>query len=403
MAKLENYKGGIQLIAGITQKGGDFALMEANAIQVDEDGTRLDSKLDSIKYDIENLQITTKLFEVTSYEELESKKDEANPGDIGVVTSEYGVKTAYYWNDEINNWSALDGNYNASNIYFKENFKFTESVGTVIVGPSGYAEVSAKGKNLNDFISEIFSKEKPGTIEVPPSVSIILRDNGVDVVKDVSYEVGTTFNPSYIATFNPGKYEYGPETGVEATNWNITSTSGDIWLSSEGSGSEFIITEDTNYSINVNVDYTEGVISNSNMGNSAFENNAKIDSGSISATSASISGYRAWFCGYKDESNKIDISSIESKDIRNLNSYKEDWPTSIETNKMKQIIFASPTGVGYKPVVKNSVTEAPQTVNGPITVQVEGKHGYNAISYDIYYIDNAIAASGTSTFNIAKE
>lgn len=46
MAKLENYKGSVELIAGITQKGGgDFALVEANAVQTREDGTRLDAEL----------------------------------------------------------------------------------------------------------------------------------------------------------------------------------------------------------------------------------------------------------------------------------------------------------------------------------------------------------------------
>lgn len=50
MAKLNNYKGSVQLIAGIIQKNnGDFPLLEANAIQVDESGKRLDAELQEIK------------------------------------------------------------------------------------------------------------------------------------------------------------------------------------------------------------------------------------------------------------------------------------------------------------------------------------------------------------------
>jgi hypothetical protein len=46
MAKLTNYTGSVELMAGITQKGGgNFPLIEANAVQVDENGTRLDEKL----------------------------------------------------------------------------------------------------------------------------------------------------------------------------------------------------------------------------------------------------------------------------------------------------------------------------------------------------------------------
>ena len=53
MAKLENYNGSVELMAGITQKGGgDFALVEAGAVQTREDGTRLDTELEALQSDI---------------------------------------------------------------------------------------------------------------------------------------------------------------------------------------------------------------------------------------------------------------------------------------------------------------------------------------------------------------
>lgn len=55
MAKLENYTGSIDLISGLRQKnGGTFPLMDANAVQTREDGTRLDVELDEIKQSIED-------------------------------------------------------------------------------------------------------------------------------------------------------------------------------------------------------------------------------------------------------------------------------------------------------------------------------------------------------------
>ena len=62
MSKLENYNGSVQLMAGITQKGGeDFALIEANAIQVDENGGRLDEAMEKLVYlneeDNENTEV----------------------------------------------------------------------------------------------------------------------------------------------------------------------------------------------------------------------------------------------------------------------------------------------------------------------------------------------------------
>lgn len=50
MAKLTNYNGSVALMAGITQKGGgDFAMVEASAVQTREDGTRLDTELETLQ------------------------------------------------------------------------------------------------------------------------------------------------------------------------------------------------------------------------------------------------------------------------------------------------------------------------------------------------------------------
>ena len=49
MAKLTNYSGSVELISGIRQKNdGDFPLMEAHSVQVDETGKRLDELLDNL-------------------------------------------------------------------------------------------------------------------------------------------------------------------------------------------------------------------------------------------------------------------------------------------------------------------------------------------------------------------
>ena len=77
---------------------------------------------------------------------------------------------------------------------------------------------------------------------------------------------------------------------------------------------------------------------------------------------------------------------------------------------MKQMFFAAPAGKGYKPAVKDAATTAPQTVFGPITVYVKGANNYIAenevenggMAYDVWYVANADAASGSATVNITK-
>lgn len=49
---MAKYNGSVELISGITQANNqDFPLMESHAIQVDDEGTRLDEVLGKVQYD----------------------------------------------------------------------------------------------------------------------------------------------------------------------------------------------------------------------------------------------------------------------------------------------------------------------------------------------------------------
>ena len=74
----------------------------------------------------------------------------------------------------------------------------------------------------------------------------------------------------------------------------------------------------------------------------------------------------------------------------------------MNVSAMKQMFFAAPKGKGYKPKVADSKTGAPQTVLGPIEVNVEGANNYTAITYEVWYVNNAQAASGSATLNITR-
>jgi ABC-type Fe3+-hydroxamate transport system substrate-binding protein len=83
----------------------------------------------------------------------------------------------------------------------------------------------------------------------------------------------------------------------------------------------------------------------------------------------------------------------------------------MNVSQMKQMFFLAPAGKGYKPAIKDSKTDAPQTVEGPVTVYVKGANNYVAagdettnggMAYDMWYVNNAAAASGSATLNITK-
>ena len=136
------------------------------------------------------------------------------------------------------------------------------------------------------------------------------------------------------------------------------------------------------------------------------ESNPKVQiaAGTKKDDSTAVTGYRAWFCGYKNGTNALaDPTAITSAQVRALgNTANGSWKSSMSVSQMKQMFFAAPAGKGYKPVIKDASTTAPQTVLGPITVSVEGKDGFSAIDYDVWYVANASADSGSATLNITK-
>jgi hypothetical protein len=100
----------------------------------------------------------------------------------------------------------MDGNYNAENVYFKDNLIFTEAVGAIEIPASGSVEIASEGKNLKQVMELIFAKEKNPVI-TNPSIEVSINDKRV-------YEVGTKVTPQYIINFDKGNYEFGPDTGV---------------------------------------------------------------------------------------------------------------------------------------------------------------------------------------------
>ena len=122
--------------------------------------------------------------------------------------------------------------------------------------------------------------------------------------------------------------------------------------------------------------------------------------------SSAVTGFRSYFYGYKQANGVLDVNNLTSSDIRGLMTARNQTkPTTMETNKMQQMFFAFPADSDVADAkiasvsVANSTNGAPQTVTHT-TVEVEGANGYDAITYDVFYVSNATAESGTTKFNI---
>ena len=320
-------------------------------------------------------------------------------------------------------WTAMDGNYSAANVFLKDQITLAGDYGKdsakhsiTTIGNLKIGDVIPAGTSLQEMFMNMLSQRLQPENPTAPAASLTLYMDGA-TKKSVAgaVEVGTTITPSYTASLSAGKYTFGPDTGVTATSYSVTSTGRktvdgatadtveDSATTATGTFDSFVVDDDTNYKLSVSIPHSAGVVANDNLG-SPSNPVKQIAAGTKTKDSSAVTGYRAWFCGYKNGTNALaDASAITGAQVRALgNAANGSWLSSMNVSQMKQMFFAAPAGKGYQPVIKDASTTAPQTIKGRVTVSVEGKDGFDAIDYDVWYVENASAASGSATLNITK-
>jgi hypothetical protein len=292
--------------------------------------------------------------------------------------------TAYVYNGT--KWVAMDGNYNAENVYFDEDFTFTTKIGTVQTLTNGSTTKAAAGKNIKEFLASLFAAEANPS-KTDPSVSITLTNSG-------AHEVGTVLNPTYTATFEDGKYSYGPEpTGATVESWAVTSNYGENWTTATGNCEELTVADDTNYTITAKATHTAGSVPKTNIGNDCTDSTKQIAAGTKSKTSSAITGYRSYFYGVLNTSTADAplTSAIIREQLTNGGNYNEAKSFTLNGSATaKRIVVAIPsnsTRGGISEVILTSAMSTPVTDSYAKTakaVKVEGKDGFTAVDYDVY-------------------
>ena len=315
-------------------------------------------------------------------------------GDIAIVkdvlSGDKYQYTAYVYNGSA--WVAMDGNYNAENVYFDKDLVTTSAVGNITL-TNGQATIAATGKNLKQVFDTIFVKEKNPSV-TQPSVSVSLAGAGAK-------EVGTKVTPSYTASFNAGKYEFGPATGCSITSWSVTDTNNAEPLSAAaGSFAEITVADDTNYKVTATGNFSEGVIPVTNVGNEYAA--GKIAAGSKSATSSAITGYRNSFYGTLTEKGELTSDIIRSlgksnKALTNGSTFGITIPVGA-----MRVVFAYPETLRDVSSVKD-VNGLNAEISGAFTkstLSVEGLNNFQGINYKVYVTDFAEAVATANTYKV---
>ena len=291
-------------------------------------------------------KITTKtqIFEVSPMQEETHMQaivrtvgnSQLNIGDISIIKeliiNDKYQYTAYVYDSE---WKAMDGNYNAENVYFDEDLLTTSTIG-VIELENGQATIPAAGKNLKEVFNTIFVKEQnPETVN--PSVLVSLTKTG-------DFEVGTKVPINYTITFNDGSYSYGPEpTGVTISSCIVSDGNSTINFQN-GSFDDLLISDETNYRLTATITHTEGKTPITNLGNKYPEGIIKTNS--VIEYSNYIKGFRPFFYGMSDiNKDELIYDSNLIRGLTNGGAYDESKIltfTAAELNGVKRFIIAIP-------------------------------------------------------------
>lgn len=304
--------------------------------------------------------------------------------------------TAYVYTGSA--WSAMDGNYNANNVYLDADIKMAGNytqVGNLTKTQNGTATFATKGKSIAEALTDIFSKRlQPGT-PIAPAVTLTFG-------QAKAYEVGTTVSPTYSASLSAGSYTYGPATGIVATSWEITDTAGNTADTATGSFADVVVADNTNYKITAKANYGEGAVAKDNLGSDSNPV-VKIAAGSATKTSGAITGYRNTFYGTVTEKAEVTSTIIRGLSGKSNAAWSngKSFTVNIPVGAVR-VIFAYPATLQDVSSVKdvNGLNAEIKSAFTKSAVTVAGAGADAGIEYKVYVTDFAEPVAKANSYTV---
>lgn len=325
-------------------------------------------------------------------------------GDIAIVkeliAGDKYAYTGYVYNGT--NWAAMDGNYNADNVFFSEDITITTAVGNISLN-NGSATIPATGKNIKQVFEVLWTKEDLSLEVKTPTLSLSLSP------ASATQEVGTNFTrpTATVKVTSIGSYQYGSkdasgkkyttktdtnvaftnlkvgfgnnidniadghytkEEGTFTTNKTVTYTASadditSVLVTDSGASYTFSAeghhTASDRYPMTNLGNYITDVTTSGNTRTGTATADASKAEGNIAASTTdgleytatyTVSGYRKPFWGYKLVADSLATpTAITSEQVRalgNSGNSAGDVPTTLEVPVgTKQVFFAVKAGV----------------------------------------------------------
>lgn len=284
--------------------------------------------------------------------------------------------------------------FNADNVLFTSDLTITSPVGVHTIPSSGYKTLETTGKSVKQVMDLLFSESKNPQITLPYISSININNT--------SLEVGSYYTPNYSCVFNKGKYEFGPDTNVQALSWSIQDTNNNKATTQNGQFPQFQLADNTNYNIRATVHYSNGSIPKTNLGQDYPEGQI-LEGDTIVKTSSSMSSYRKYFYGYLTE----EVTDINSTVVRGLQNHSNKAYTAGTFTitipvGTKQILIACVSAVkGVTRIFNKNITQdVTETFIKHQNIRVEGANNYREISYNVWSFTTQIPYQNQTTLEI---
>lgn len=345
---------------------------------------------------------------------------ELKAGDMFVVVTTvdevtYEVST-YRYDGE--NWVSITGNVDADKVILQDNITMAGNYtqfGNLTKNAYGTATLNSKGKSVLGVLTEILSKRlQPGT-PTQPSIS------GFNLSGAKAVEAGTSMaQASYTAgTLNPGSYQYGPETGVTASNWvvqritndgneqiaSVDAASLDAGTDNNG-GAGFIIGDQGGENVVSSLRYKAiathgaGVTADDNLGDDSSPA-VSIAAGTKEKTTSAYTPFRNVFYGASTTKPTLDSAAIRALTPTGK-AYAAGTLTINVPAGAQRVAIACIAG---KPGVTKVINET--AMNADVTstfvqssVNVEGAEGYTAVAYNVWVFEPAVPYENAATLKV---
>lgn len=345
---------------------------------------------------------------------------ELKAGDMFVVVTTvdevtYEVST-YRYDGE--NWVSITGNVDADKVILQDNITMAGNYtqfGNLTKNADGTATLNSKGKSVLGVLTEILSKRlQPGT-PTQPSIS------GFNLSGAKAVEAGTSMaQASYTAgTLNPGSYQYGPETGVTASNWvvqritndgneqiaSVDAASLDAGTDNNG-GAGFIIGDQGGENVVSSLRYKAiathgaGVTADDNLGDDSSPA-VSIAAGTKEKTTSAYTPFRNVFYGASTTKPTLDSAAIRALTPTGK-AYAAGTLTINVPAGAQRVAIACIAG---KPGVTKVINET--AMNAEVTstfvqssVNVEGAEGYTAVAYNVWVFEPAVPYENAATLKV---